>query len=164
MQVRVSVLDKIVAIAANILVTFAGASLALMMFIMAFDVIGRYFFNSPISGGLEMVEYFMAIIVPSSIAYCASRKSHVAVDLVVDHLPKPVKKILEIIVTCLSIIFVALISWQNFDYIFETYDSNLTSAVLKIPSYPFVASVCIGMAVFAFILFVHLFAGKTKEK
>jgi len=160
MQTPLSVVDKFVEILANILVSIAGAALAMMMFMMAIDVIGRYFFNSPLPGGLEMVEFFMALIVPLSIAYCASKRSHVAVDLVVDHLPKILRQILRVIVTILSIVFVALISWQNFLYIFEIRDSNLTSAVLKIPAYPFVASVFVGMTVFAFIMFVYLFKGK----
>jgi len=163
MQARISVIDKIVEILSNILVAIAGAALAAMMFMMAFDVIGRYFFNSPLPGGLEMVEYLMAIIVPLSVAYCASRRSHVAVDLVVDHLPKFVRVFLNIVVTSLSIVFIALISWQNFLYIFEIKDSNLTSAVLKIPTFPFVASVFVGMTVFAFILLVQLFRRKQRE-
>jgi len=160
MQAQLSVIDKFIELLANILVAIAGAALAIMMFMMAVDVIGRYFFNSPLPGGLEMVEYLMAIIVPLSVAYCASHRSHVAVDLVVDHLPKLARRLLNIVVTIVSIVFVVLISWQNFLYIFEIKDSSLTSAVLKIPAYPFVASVFIGMSVFAFIMFVHLFRGK----
>jgi len=160
MQAQLSVVKKFIEILTNFLVAIASAALAIMMFLMATDVIGRYFFNSPLRGGLEMVEYLMALIVPLSVAYCASHRAHVVVDLVVDHLPKIVRQILNIIVTMLSIIFVALISWQSFLYIFEIRDSGLTSAVLKIPAYPFVASVFIGMTVFALTMFVHLFRGK----
>jgi len=156
MPTHLAVIDKFVAILANVLVAIAGSALTIMMFMMAIDVIGRYFFNSPLRGGLEMVEYLMALIVPLSISYCASRRSHVAVDLVVDHFPNIVRKILDLIVTVLSIIFVAFISLQNFHYIFEIRDSNLTSAVLKIPAYPFVASVFVGMAVFALIMLWYL--------
>ncbi|SDO34800.1 TRAP transporter small permease [Desulforhopalus singaporensis] len=154
---------KIVRFGIKILVCSACATLAAMMFLMAADVVGRYFFNAPIPGGLELVEYMMAVIVPFSIAYCALQKSHVAVDLVVDRLPRPVRRLLGVIVTCLSILFVAVISWENIAYIGETYRSNLTSAVLKIPAFPFVAAVAIGMSVFCIVLVVQLLEKFTKE-
>ena len=51
--------------------------LAAMMFLGAADVILRYFFNSPISGAYELVEYMMAIIVPFGLCVCApSRLAH----------------------------------------------------------------------------------------
>jgi hypothetical protein len=63
----------------------------------------------------------------------------------------------------LSIVFVGLISWQNFLYIGEMYRSHLTSAVLKIPTYPFVAATAVGMTVFAVVMFVQLFPRKSEE-
>lgn len=152
---------KLLELGIKLLVTIACAALAAMMFLMAFDVVGRYFFNAPIPGGLEMVEYFMAIIVPLSVAFCAIERSHVSVDLVADRLPRSIRKVLGVFVSILSIVFVGLISWQNFAYIGEIYHSNLTSAVLKIPAYPFVAATAVGMLVYTLVLVVHLF---TKNK
>lgn len=147
----------------KIMVCLATATLAAMMFLMAADVVGRYFFNSPISGGLEMIEYMMAIIVPLSVAYCAMQGAHVSVELLVDRLPRRVQFILKIITTGLSIFLVGLISWQNFLYIGDFYRSNLTSAVLKLPAFPFVAATAVGMTVFAIVMFIQLFPGKPQE-
>lgn len=147
----------------QLMVAAAATALAAMMFLMAADVVGRYFFNSPIPGGLEMVEYFMAIIVPLAIAYCAIERSHVTVDLVTDKLPPALRTILRFIITLLSICFIGLISWQNFAYILETYQSNLTSAVLEIPAFPFVAATAIGMAVYALVMASRLFSKNNKD-
>ena len=147
----------------GVLTVIAATALTLMMFLTAADVAGRYFFNNPISGAMELVEYLMAIIVPFSIAYCALQKSHVAVDLIVDHFPKKIRRILHILVTIPSIGFILLISWQSYLSIFETYESNMTSAVLLIPAYPFIIPVAIGTFVFAIILLVQLFSSNTKE-
>ncbi|MFV0439257.1 MAG: TRAP transporter small permease [Desulfopila sp.] len=147
----------------KILAAVASGALAVMMFLMAADVVGRYFFSSPIPGGMESTEMLMAIIVPFSIAYCAMQHSHVAVDLVVEKYPAKARFVLNYIMTLLSVGFVALIGWQNCSYIVEMYQGNLTSAVLKLPTYPFVAAVAIGMITFALVMFSQLIQGKTKE-
>jgi TRAP-type transport system small permease protein len=155
--------DKVITIVTGILTVIAATALTLMMFLTAADVACRYFFNSPISGAMELVEYLMAIIVPFSIAYCALQKSHVAVDLIVDHFPKYLQRFCHFLVTIPSIGFVLLISWQNYLSIFDSYDSNLTSAVLLIPAYPFFIPVAIGTFVFAVVMLVQLLSSKTKE-
>lgn len=154
---------KMTTIVTGVLTVFATTALILMMFLTASDVFCRYFLNSPIPGAMELVEYLMAIVVPFSIAYCALQKSHVAVDLIVDHFPKRLQGICHYFVTLPAIGFILVISWQNYLSIFDTYDSNLTSAVLLIPAYPFIIPIVIGTFVFAAILVVQLFASKTKE-
>ena len=142
------------------LAAVAAAVLASMMFLMAADVIGRYFFNSPIPGGLELVEFMMAIIVPFGIAYCALHRSHVAVDMIVERFPRTLRQAVDTLTTLVSVVFIAILCWQNILNVFDTYDSNMTSAVLKLPSYPFVVPVALGMGLFAGILIVHLLSGK----
>ncbi len=155
--------EKVTTFVTEVLTVFAATALILMMFLTAADVVCRYFLNSPIPGAMEVVEYLMAIIVPFSIAYCAFEKSHVAVDLIVDHFPKRLQTISHFFVTIPSIGFVLLISWQNCLAILDTYDSKMTSAVLLIPAYPFFIPVAIGTFVFAVIMLVQLLSSKTKE-
>ena len=156
--------EKVTTFVTGVLTVIAATALILMMFLTAADVAGRFFFNSPISGAMELVEYLMAIIVPFSVAYCALKKSHVAVDLIVDHFPKSLQRICHFFVTIPAIGFILLISWQNYLSIFETYDSKMTSAVLLIPAYPFIIPIVIGTFVFAAIMVVQLFTSKTKEE
>ena len=145
------------------MVVLATATLAAMMLLMATDVVCRYFFNSPVSGGLELIEYMMAVIVPLSVAYCALQGAHVSVELVVEKFPKRIQRVLTFFTSGLCIIFVGLISWQNFLYIGEMYRSHMTSAVLRIPAFPFVAATAVGMSVFALVMCVQLFSGKSEE-
>ncbi len=155
--------EKVITVITGILTVIAATALTLMMFLTAADVFCRYIFNSPISGAMELVEYLMAIIVPFSIAYCALKKSHVAVDLIVDHFPKNLRRICHFLVIIPSIGFILLICWQNYLSIFDTYDSKMTSAVLLIPAYPFLIPVAIGTLLYAVIMLVQLFGSKTEE-
>ncbi len=147
-----TVADKIT----RILIAIGTAILALMMFLTALDVGLRYVFNRPLSGAFELVEYMMAILIPFCIVYCAHQKGHVAVELILDRFPKRIQKIADTITTFIAMIFAIVIAWQNILYIFEVKGSGLTSAVLLIPAYPFVAPIAIGMGAFALILVVHL--------
>ncbi len=138
------------------LIIIGASMLALMMFLTAVDVGLRYAFNRPLSGAFELVEYMMAIMVPFSIAYCAQQKGHVAVDLVMERFPKKVGKGADIVTTFITLIFSLIISWQNVLYFFEVKASGLTSSVLLIPAYPFIAPTAIAFATLALILVVHL--------
>jgi TRAP-type C4-dicarboxylate transport system permease small subunit len=142
----------------RVLIAIGATVLALMMFLTALDVGLRYALNRPLAGAFELVEYMMAILIPFCIAYCADQKGHVAVELILDRFPKKIQNIADIITTLITLIFVLVIAWQNILYFFEVKASNLTSAVLLIPTYPFVAPIAIGIGAFALILAVHLLA------
>ena len=114
---------------------------AAMMFLTATDVILRYVFNR-----------MMAILIPFGLAYCAVQGGHVAVDLVVSRFSKKTQSILGSITTLLCLGLFMLITWQNVIYIGENFESKLTSAVLLIPVYPFVAAVAIGSAALCLVL------------
>ena len=141
----------------QIMTAVGAAVLAMMMFLTALDVGLRYVLNRPLAGAFEMVEYMMAILIPFSIVYCAYNKGHVAVELILGKLPKKVQIYFDVATTFLSLLFVITMTWQNFLYIQETYASGLTSAVLLIPTYPFMVPVAIGLLAFAINLMVHLF-------
>lgn len=150
----------------NVLIAIGATMLALMMFLTVVDVALRYAFNRPLAGAFELVGYMMAILVPFSIAYCAQRKGHISVDLVMSRFPKKVGTVADIITTFISLVFAVVIAWQNVLYFFEVKASGLTSSVLHIPEFPFIAPTAIAFAVFALILVVHLiefFSGVKKS-
>ncbi len=140
----------------QILVAIAAAMLALMMFLTALDVGLRYAFNRPLAGAFELVEYMMAIMVPFSIVYCAHERGHVAVDFIMDRFPKKVRTAADIITTFITLVFIVVIAWQNVLYFFEVKGSGLTSSVLLIPTYPFIAPISIAFGTFALVLIVYL--------
>jgi TRAP-type C4-dicarboxylate transport system permease small subunit len=148
----VSFLDHFMQPIIHVLLIIGISALAVMMFLMAADVVLRYFFNSPLPGAYELFEYMMAIVVSFGIVYCAQRGGHVTVDLVVDRFPKKVQAVIGSITSFFSLGLFMLITWQNLWYIKEQFGSKLTSAVLLIPVYPFIAVVAIGFGVFCIVL------------
>ncbi len=144
----------------KVLSILAGTALAVMMFLMAADVVCRYLFNAPIPGALELVEYMMAISIPLSIAFCTAIRSHVSVEMIVEKLPTPLQAAISFVVTVLMVAFLVILSRQSFLNIIDSYQSNITSAVLKIPAYPFTIPVALGMSCYALFLVLHYFFGK----
>ncbi|HSH57106.1 MAG TPA: TRAP transporter small permease, partial [Halomonas sp.] len=59
----------------------AGATLFGMMLLTTVDVIGRYFFNAPILGAVELTQLMLAALVFLSLPVVCWRQEHVSVDL-----------------------------------------------------------------------------------
>ena len=152
----INLLNKLNRYFVLILKYLAAWILASMMLLTAADVCLRYVFNRPITGSFELVEFMMALIVPFSIVFCASEKSHVHVDILLEHLSKGLRSVLSFIGNLLSLLLFSLITWQTCIYVAEEYESRLTSAVLYIPVYPFIASLAAAFAILSLLLLAEL--------
>jgi TRAP-type C4-dicarboxylate transport system permease small subunit len=141
----------------NMFFVIAAAALALMMFLTALDVGLRYIFNSPIPGALELVEYMMAVIVPFALTITAFNKAHIGVELIMERFPERFRRYVACATHLMVFALYALITWQSFLNIFEQWDSGMTSAVLLIPNYPFVASLTAAFALLSLMALTHLF-------
>jgi TRAP-type C4-dicarboxylate transport system permease small subunit len=129
--------------------------LAIMMFLTAVDVIGRYFFNRPVLGSFEITEYLMVILVGASLAYCGIKKGHVEIELLTDRLSMRAQTILGCVTSFLGFLLFCLITWQTVLYVGDLLESGLESSVLHIPAWPFVVALAIGSAVFCLVLFLR---------
>lgn len=154
--------EKAMQAAAKVLSAIACTSLAAMMFLMAADVLCRYVLNTPIPGALELVEYMMAITIPLSIACCTAQRAHVSVEMIVDRLPSSLQFVISLVVTSLMLGFLVIVSRQSFFNIIDSYQSNITSAVLHIPAYPFTVPVALGMSCYALFLLLHYVFNKRR--
>ena len=127
----------------------------MMMFLVAVDVTLRYCFSSPIAGSVELVELMMVVVVFLAVAYTASRKGHVAIELIVSRFPKRVQAIIDIFTYFLSLGLVALIIWRSVVRANYVWLESHTSAVLSIPIYPFVFIIALGCALLAVVLLAN---------
>ena len=131
--------------------------LAVMMLLTASDVALRYVFNRPISGSFELTEYMMAIVIAFGLAYCAVAKGHVRVGLVVDRFPQRAQAIIDSVTGLLGLGLFSVITWQCVLQVKIQFDSGLTSAVLFIPAFPFVAVVAFGSAMLCLVILADFF-------
>jgi TRAP-type transport system small permease protein len=147
--------NKVVRIIRTVVASIAATSLALLMFLMAFDVAGRYILNRPIVGSYELIEYLMAFLVPLGVAYCAAQKNHIGVDIVVERLSRKTRRRVDTVMLLIATILCGILTWQTIIAIPESYASGLKSAVLHIPAYPSVAAVAVGAAGLTLFTLIH---------
>ena len=76
----------------------AGATLFGMMLLTTADVGGRYFFNSPILGTVELTQLMLAALVFLSLPVVCWRQEHVSVDLLDAIFPARLIWVREVIV------------------------------------------------------------------
>lgn len=120
--------------------------LAVMMFFTTLDVTLRYFFNRPIMGSFELTEYMMSIVISLGLAYCAMLKGHVNVDFVISRFSERTQTIINSITSLVALIIFFLISWQCIEQTKILKSSGLTSPILFIPTFPFLAALAFGCA------------------
>ena len=145
-------LTRVVNPIVQIITYVAAGVLALMMLITAADVLLRYIFNRPISGTWELTSYMMAVVVAFGLSYCALVKGLISVEVLTSRFSPRAQAIFNCITYFFSFLFFSLVTWQSILYIKLIFESNLVSAVLVIPTFPFVAALALGSLVFTLVL------------
>jgi TRAP-type transport system small permease protein len=97
----------------RILIIISGIAFIIVMLGTAIDVIMRYIFNKPITGGLEMAEYLFVTMVFLAIAYTQSKDEHIRVDFIVDLFPIKGKYWSRVLSLSIALIISLLIAWRG---------------------------------------------------
>ena len=114
---------------------YAGASFIFIMCLLTtFDVGGRYFFNAPITGTTEISGLMLIIVASFGFGWCALEGKHVAVDILMMHMPKKFQYIMDMIFLFIIFFLYATITvWTAI----EAKDNETVSSLLRIPEAPF---------------------------
>jgi TRAP-type C4-dicarboxylate transport system permease small subunit len=126
-----------------------------LMLLVALNVAGRYFFRSPITGTVELIEFWMIFVVFLGLGYCAMEHGNISIGLLVDRLPPRAQAVVNAVTCFLSIIIVSLITWQSLMQMNGFWHSGHVSGVLRIPYFPFLIVLVLGYAAFDLILIAN---------
>ena len=144
-------LNRVVHPASGALQSVGASVLVVLMLLTASDVTLRAF-NRPILGAVDLTLCMMAVLVAFSLAYCAVRKGHVKVEVLVERLPQRFQAIIDSITGLFGLGLFSLITWQCFVYMESLFASKITSMILLIPSFPFAGLLGFGAAWFTLAL------------
>lgn len=137
-----------------------GMAFFLIMVLATFiDVFLRYFFNSPISGTIELTEFFMVVVFFTSVSYTQWTGGHIVMDVVTAKLSQPAQDKLQIVTCCWSVATVAACVAAMAGYSMTT---ELSSPVLAIPIKPFIWFAVAGLILLLLTLIHDLFAAMLK--
>ena len=135
----------------DLLKIISAISLASMMFLTFFDVLGRKLYY-PIFGSVEIVGFLAMITIAAALPYTHKIDGHVGVEILVRLLPEKVQTIISIITQFLSFILFSLATWQMFLYAQDTYQGGEVSMNLGFPIHYLMYVVSFGLLIFSLTL------------
>lgn len=123
----------------------AAAVIVVLMLHMVVDVAGRFLFNKPIPGTLEIVTFWwMPIIVFLSLGWAQQRGEHITVTLLTERLSPAWRRFAESCGDVLSLVVVAILAWYTFEGAlkgFEVGQSSIGSVSVPIWPVKFIAAI-----------------------
>ncbi len=139
-----------------------SVALAFMMFLTVFDVLGRGFGSwawvhdhlgvGPIQGSMELTELALGVLVTFALGYCALRKGHIRVDLIMQYTSRKQNLVFDLFTYAISCLFYIGIAWQAVNNGIAIHENQLETASLAIPVYPFAFILVIGASIMALVL------------
>ena len=141
---REGIVEKGITIVVKIIGVISAIFLFCLMAFIFYDVVSRYFFNSPVLGGTELVEFLMALTIGLSFSYGQHLKRHIHVEIFYDKIKGRVKTVLDIIIHLLCMGIYVLIGYMAILQADYLQTVGMTSQVLRIPAGPFRMVLAIG--------------------
>ena len=129
-----------------------GIILALLMFMTAADVFGRYFLNHSIKWAKEISEVMLILIVFFGAAYTAVQKEHVRVELLAARFSKKVQAVIESFAGLLSFVMVLMIAIQGITLTLVQKSRGNVTQLLEIPLWPFALLLSFGAFLLSIVL------------
>src|SRR5690625_279633 len=144
-------MNKLVYNISKIMSFIAHIILLFIMFLVTFDVFGRYFFNKPIKGTFELTEIGLALIVFFGLAITHWHKEHVDIDFLIEKLTRKSKLIVDAIINAVIAVSIFLVTWKMVEYAQRVGASNTITGDLRLPVSIFIVIGAIGMFVFGLV-------------
>lgn len=135
----------------------AAAAIVAMMLLTVADVVLRLF-RMPIPGTYEMVGFLGAAIIAFSLAYTASEKGHITVDVLVQLFPKKGQAFIDALNELIGAAFFGLIALAGIQAASEIKEAGEVSLTLELPIHPILYGIAAGCAFLALILLRDFFA------
>lgn len=147
-----ALIDKIVRAVA---LYCGGAVLAVLMTVIIVDVIGRYVFNAPLSGSLDLSTVLLVLAVSCSIAYGGRTGAHVTADMVTTVVGPKFELISGIGIKLLAAGVTSIWSWRL--YVTGTTAGRLgeSTQLLNIPFEPVYKALSVGVGLYAAVLIIE---------
>lgn len=151
--VRVERLTETVSLfSANI----AAMILLLLVTLTCVDVVGRYFFNSPLVGTVELVQICMGAITFFSFPLMFLRNDHIIVDLVPQFRRGYLGWITSLVFLAITIFIAIKLGLRVFDYAIRAFEDGDVTEYLLIPRYPVVGFIAAAIFTAAAISFLRV--------
>lgn len=135
----------------------SGIALFALMLLTVADVTGRYVFNKPISGTIEISQQMMAFIILLGLAFALVKGVHVRVGLVLDKLPRRLQIPAEVVADITGLFLCGLVTCGSWTQFLDSWIvGEWMPAAVKIPWWPAKLVMPIGFCFIALEFFIRL--------
>jgi TRAP-type C4-dicarboxylate transport system permease small subunit len=100
----------------------SGLFAFVLMFLAVISVSGREFFNSPLPGYVDWIEFLMPVIAILGVSYVQRSGGHIRMDIVVGQLGGRALWLVEFITTALVLILMILLVWGTWAHFDRSFD------------------------------------------
>jgi TRAP-type C4-dicarboxylate transport system permease small subunit len=148
----------------NKLLTLAGGAVLVGMIVLTCANIFIRQFTNPIPGTFELMGYAGALVAAFALGYTQFTNGHIAVDILVNAYPKPLKKMAAILNHAVCCTFFAITGWFMIQKALTLKNTGELSETLRIIYYPFIMAVALGFFILALALFTDLLKAVQAKK
>ena len=149
-------MNRILTRVSNGLAVCACLALVAVMPITFVDVIGRYFFNAPVTFAVELIQLGVGLVVLLGLAVTTLERGHIAVDLLDRVVPPVVQAFLTRFAALCGTVFIALIGWRLWDRAMNFRADGLATDILFLPVWPVVALMALAAWVAAIVALTQI--------
>lgn len=100
------------------------------MLLMVYEVIARYFFESPTIWVHEVCGYVFAAYIALTGAWVLNEKGHVAVDIIYQHFPGRLKQAADILISLVALVMFVVLFWQGYKFAWHAFTTGQHSHTL----------------------------------
>jgi TRAP-type C4-dicarboxylate transport system permease small subunit len=140
---------------AHICIVVAAIALLAIVAINGANVVGRYFFGSPISWAEELMLFLMVLIVFAGAATITWRGAHIRIEIFVDWLPLIWRRAAAFVTGVLAVSVLLVISVVSFEIVSTLYVFDQRSDALELPVWIPQSFVTIGSALMAVMMILR---------
>lgn len=106
---------------------FGGGLIFLIPFIIIYEVIARYVFNSPTNWVYDFTELSLGVIMFISYSYVVLKGADVKVEFVYERVPDLWRQRIDVFSGIFRITYISVIIWLAIQYWWRSYSSNWVS-------------------------------------
>src|SRR5213082_883302 len=103
------------------------------------SVLLRYFFSVSIPDGYDLGRLLLGILIFWGIAATSYRGAHITVDLLWANVGKRAQRWIDVFATLVLLFVVTVQTYTLFDKVIGTYNDNVLTFDLRLPTWPFFA-------------------------
>ena len=130
--------------------------IAAMMVSTVADVTGRYLFNNPILGTIELNRILLSVVAACTLTYCQSMKRHIRVEFLLYRLSSKPRQIVDGLELLLAMVVIGFIAYGCIDLAYTaTMQGEYEMGVINFPTWPGRLALAAGCLVLSIQLAVH---------